>query len=149
MNRFRALLLLGLPLLFAGCATGGEKGNLGYSPNGVTATTVLKTDVTSDGTAISYPKADRPVVTAATVDFPPGAETGWHLHPVPVYAWVVAGSITVELEGGSAKTYSAGEAFVEAVGKRHNGRNTGSVPGRLLVYYMGAEGTPNVVRDVP
>ena len=113
---------------------------------GVISTLVLKTTTKSSGDPVRYPVALNPEVTAAIIDFPPGAETGWHLHTVPVYAWVVAGNVSIELEGGRSRTFKEGEAIVETVGVRHIGRNTGSVPARLLVFYTGAEGVPNARR---
>ncbi len=117
----------------------------GYKSS-VTAKVILKTAATSDGSRIQYPKTDRAEVTAMTVDIAPGGETGWHLHAVPVYAWVVTGSLDVELEGGRTNHYKEGDAIVEVVGTRHNGRNPGKVPARLLVFYTGAEGLPNVMK---
>ena len=110
-----------------------------YAP-GVRSKVVLKTTVTSNGEAIRYPVGGRPEVTAAEVEIAPGAETGFHLHPGPVYAWMVAGSMTIDAAGGSSRTYVAGDAIVEMTGVPHSGRNTGSVPAKLLVFYLGTEG---------
>jgi quercetin dioxygenase-like cupin family protein len=129
-------LLIAAPASFA--AEGGDyKG-------GVTSNLVLRTTKTSSGEPIRYPATEKAEVTALIVDFPPGTETGWHLHSVPVYSWVVSGSVTVEMEGGKTKTFREGEAIVEMVGPKHRGINTGSVPVRLLVFYTGVEGEPIV-----
>ncbi len=113
--------------------------------NGVKSKVVLKTTVTSNGEPIRYPSGGRPEVTAAEVEIAPGAETGFHSHPGPVYAWVVAGSLTIEAAGGGSKTYVAGDPIVEMTGVAHSGRNTGAVPARLLVFYLGTEGSPVTV----
>ena len=118
----------------------------GQYSTGVKARVVLKTTTTGSGEKIAYLKTGSPEVTAMTVDIPPGTETGWHVHRVPVYAWVVSGALTVELEGGSRNAYKEGDAIVEAVGVGHNGKNLGTVPVRLLVFYTGLEGEPNVER---
>ena len=110
--------------------------------SGVKTRIVLKTTVTANGEKIRYPVADSPEVTAAEVEIAPGAETGAHFHPGPVYAWVVAGSLTVEAAGGGTKTYGPGDPIIEVTGVGHNGRNTGAVPARLLVFYLGVEGKP-------
>ena len=114
--------------------------------SGVTSKVLSKTTVTGNGQKISYPLTDRAEVTAMTVDLAPGSETGWHKHPVPVYAYVVSGSLSVELEDGKLLSFSAGEAIIEVVNTLHNGRNSGTVPVKLAVFYLGAEGIPNVVR---
>lgn len=134
---FLLAIALGLPLAAPAAEGGDYKG-------GVKSKLVLRTTTTSSGDPIRYPEGGTPEVTALIVDFPPGAETGWHLHAVPVYSWVVSGSVTVEMEGGKSKTFQEGEAIVEMVGKKHLGRNTGTVPARLLVFYTGLEGKPIV-----
>jgi quercetin dioxygenase-like cupin family protein len=117
--------------------------------SGVSATVLKKSTVTDNGREIAYPVTDRAEVTAMTVDLAVGAETGWHSHPVPVYAYVVSGTLTVELENGRVTTYREGSAIIEVVNTLHNGRNQGTVPVKLAVFYIGIEGTPNVVKPVP
>ena len=113
--------------------------------SGVKSKVVVKTTVTASGEQIRYPATGRPEVTAADVEIAPGAETGFHLHPGPVYAWVTSGSMTVDVAGGASRTYGPGDAIVEMTGVPHNGRNTGTVPARLLVFYLGVEGSPVTV----
>ena len=114
--------------------------------SGVSATVLKKSSVTSNGQKITYPVTDKAEVTAMTVNLAPGAETGWHSHPIPVYAYVVEGTLEVELEGGQIITYRSGDAIIEVVNTLHNGRNRGSEEVRLVVFYTGAEGTPSVVK---
>jgi len=114
--------------------------------SGVSATVLKKSSVTGNGQKIIYPVTDKAEVTAMTVNLAPGAETGWHSHPIPVYAYVVEGTLEVELEGGQIITYRSGDAIIEVVNILHNGRNRGSDEVRLVVFYAGAEGTPNVFK---
>jgi quercetin dioxygenase-like cupin family protein len=113
---------------------------------GVSATVLQKTSVTGNGEKITYLQTDRAEVTAMTVDLAPGAETGWHQHPVPVYAYVVAGNLTVELEDGKVLNFRAGEAIIEVVNTLHIGKNKGMEPVRLAVFYLGSEGQANVIK---
>ena len=76
------------------------------SPGGVSATMLKKGAVTGNGRKIVYPVTDKAEVTSMTVDLAPGGETGWHSHPVPVYAYVLAGTLDVELEEGNPWTPS-------------------------------------------
>jgi len=117
--------------------------------SGVTARVLGKSMVTGNGSRIVYPGTDKAEVTLVDVELAPGAETGWHKHPVPVYAYVVSGSIAVELENGMKRTYAAGDVIFEVVDTLHNGKNTGTVPVKMTVVYLGAEGTPNVVKAAP
>lgn len=115
--------------------------------SGVASKVLAKTTLTGNGQKITYPLTDKAEVTAMTVDLAPGAETGWHKHPVPVYAYVVSGSLAVELEDGKRLSFAAGDAIIEVVNTMHNGKNIGDVPVKLAVFYLGAEGTPNVIRE--
>lgn len=114
--------------------------------SGVSAKVLKKTSVTSNGQKITYPLTDKAEVTAMTVDLAPGAETGWHQHPVPVYAYVVSGTLSVELEDGQVFSFATGDAVIEVVNTLHNGKNQGSEPVKLAVFYLGAEGLPNVIK---
>ena len=116
--------------------------------SGVASKVLAQTTLTGNGQKITYPLTDKAEVTAMTVDLAPGAETGWHKHPVPVYAYVVSGTLAVELEDGKHLSFVAGDAIIEVVNTMHNGRNSGTVPVKLAVFYLGAEGTPNVIRKV-
>ncbi len=109
--------------------------------------TTLKTATTAtNGQKLGYLKTENPEVTAAIVEIPPGGETGWHLHPVPVYAYMLSGSITVEMEGGKKYDFREGDAIFEVMNTPHNGMNSGDRPARLVVFYTGEVGKPNVTR---
>jgi quercetin dioxygenase-like cupin family protein len=140
--RIACLNLIGL-LLFAPPAFSADYGT------GVTAKILKKTSVTGIGQKITYPRTDSAEVTAMTVELAPGAETGWHKHPVPVYAYVITGNLSVELADGKHLSFHAGDAVIEVVNTFHNGKNIGSEPVKLVVFYLGIEGTPNVVRPGP
>jgi mannose-6-phosphate isomerase-like protein (cupin superfamily) len=75
--------------------------------------------------------------------------TGWHKHPVPVYAYVLEGELTVELKDGRTFMFRKGDAILEVMNTLHNGYNYGSSPVSLVVFYTGAAGVPNVVREEP
>jgi len=132
------LLLTIVPYAFAG----------DYN-SGVTAKILGKTSVTGNGQKITYPVTDRAEVTAMSVDLAPGAETGWHKHPVPVYAYVISGNLFVEIEDGKQLSFGAGDAVIEVVDTFHNGKNRGNEPVKLAVFYLGLEGAPIVIKPGP
>lgn len=113
---------------------------------GVQGKIIIQTEKTSNGDPVTYLKTRHPKVTAMTVDISPGAKTGWHSHPVPVYAYVASGRLTVEIEGSKTKEFKEGDAIIEVLNVRHNGINYGSVPVRLVVFYTGGKGIPNVIK---
>jgi len=96
------------------------------------------------GRPVKYP--DGPAnVTAAEVTIPPGGETGWHEHEVPLFGYILEGELTVDYGTRGKKTYKAGDSFLEAVHWPHNGTNTGAVPMQLIAVYMGGGGEANTV----
>ena len=122
----------------------------GGSANPVATTvatkTLLETRTTNLGQPIEYPAQIPAQITAMIVTLAPSEETGQHRHPVPLYGQVLSGQVTIDYGEHGSKTYQAGEAFMEAVGTWHNGRNSGDEPLRILAIFMGAEGVANVER---
>ena len=114
--------------------------------SGVTVTPLAKETTSWDGNPILYPEGAAEM-TALLVEVAPGGETGWHCHPVSSFAYVLEGSLEVALDDGDRKSLEAGDVLAEVVDRLHNGRNTGSVPVKLVVFYAGTVGTPLSLRD--
>lgn len=146
MTLFHTLRIRTACLCLFGLSLGLQPAFAADYNSGVTATVLEKTSETGNGQKIQFPLTDKAEITAMVVELAPGAETGWHKHPLPVYAYVVAGNLSVELEDGKQLPFRAGEVIIEVVNAFHNGRNSGSEPVKLAVFYLGAEGTPNVIK---
>jgi quercetin dioxygenase-like cupin family protein len=74
-------------------------------------------------------------------DIAPGAATGVHRHPTPRFVYVIAGAVTLEVDGQPARTFKAGEGFQELPGESHNFRNaSASEPARALGFQIAAKG---------
>lgn len=97
---------------------------------------ILKTTQSWDGTPIAYPEGT-PEITGMVIEVAPGAETGWHQHPVPSFALILEGELEVRLKDGRTRRVKAGEALAEVVNTLHNGRNPGTAPVKLVVFYAG------------
>ena len=108
----------------------------------ITVTTLLKTTATAAGQSIVFPAGNTEVM-ALIVDLPGGADTGWHEHPFPRYAYVMSGAVTVESDRGVRQTYRTGSFFVEQTGIFHHGTTT--VPTRLLVIDQAEAGKGNQI----
>ncbi|MEM9780937.1 MAG: cupin domain-containing protein [Pseudomonadota bacterium] len=105
---------------------------------------LLSTTKTVSGQPISYP-AGTAEITGAIVTLEPGQRTGWHRHDVPLFAYVLEGELTIDYGDAGVHVFSAGDAFVEAMGTDHNGMISGQTSARVLAVFAGAEGTPNTV----
>jgi quercetin dioxygenase-like cupin family protein len=104
----------------------------------------LSTTKTWDGAPIHYPSGTAKV-TGAIHTIPPGVETGWHLHPVPCFAFVLEGELVVELKDGRTKNLKAGDTLAEVIGTLHNGKNTGRVPLKIAIFYIGNTELKNTI----
>ena len=113
-------------------------GALAIEPSqSVKVTQLLKATTSWNGAPIKYP-AGQPEVTSLMVEIAPGGETNWHEHPVPSFGYLLEGSLEVSLLDGRKKLLTAGEALAEVIATAHNGRNVGTTPVKLIVFYAGA-----------
>ncbi|NTV05084.1 MAG: cupin domain-containing protein [Chlorobiaceae bacterium] len=108
---------------------------------------LITSSTSSNGKPLVYLRTSKPQVTAVVVHVPPGGSTGWHKHPVPVYAYMMEGRLTVELRNGTSFSFKKGDAILEVINTMHNGYNSGSEPASLVVFYTGAVGVPNVIKE--
>jgi quercetin dioxygenase-like cupin family protein len=148
MKRSRTLRLAhALPLAAAVLllASGLALWSAGNADTGETTTALLDTGKT----VLSHPTKAPAKVTAAIVAMAPGAETGWHKHEVPLFGYMLDGELTVDYGADGTRVYRKGEAFIEAIGTPHNGRNLGSSEVRILAVFMGADGVPDTVSLPP
>lgn len=136
----RILLLLALVLL----APAARAEDLG--PYQALLTPLLQSGTDIVGEPIRYPGGDAKV-TAAIVTLPPGGETGWHSHQVPLFGYVLEGELTVDYGSKGTRTYKAGDSWMEAMDWPHNGMNKGTAPVRLLAVYMGGGDKANTVKE--
>ena len=110
------------------------------------ATPILQSGATVSGASLAYPKTDSPELTAMRLDIGPGGETGRHMHPYPTLVYVLEGAIEVEMDGGMAQSYKAGDSFLMVVNTWTNAKNSGTVPAKVLVVFVGVRGKQNLVR---
>ncbi len=113
---------------------------------GVSVTPLARETASWDGKPIVYP-GGQAEVTALLVEVAPGAQTGWHCHLVPSFAYLLEGTLELALDDGRTKRLQAGDALAEVVSRSHNGRNVGSTPVKLVVFDTGAAGVPLSVKQ--
>ena len=108
--------------------------------SGLNIKELLRTDTTSIGQKIIYPDLADPEVTMLKITIPPGKSTGWHKHNIPVFAYVVKGVLTVELEDHQIKKFKEESTFAEVRDTYHNGSNMEDTDLVLIAIYMGGKG---------
>jgi quercetin dioxygenase-like cupin family protein len=114
------------------------------APPATSVEVLLETDQTILGEAFAYP-AGRAQITSARLTVPPGATVPLHLHPVPLFVYILQGEIVVDYGSKGVRNYRKGDAFVEAFEWPHHARNGGKGNVELLTVYAGAVGVPNAI----
>ncbi|MCX6179517.1 MAG: cupin domain-containing protein [Chlorobiales bacterium] len=140
MKRVQGIFVIFLSLILSGVLNAEEYKN-------VEVKKLITSTTSSNGQPLTYLQAAQPEVTVLVVRVPPKGSTGWHKHPVPVYAYMLEGTLNVEIKGGRTYVFKKGDAILEVMNTLHNGYNSGDEPARLVVFYTGAVGVPNVVKE--
>jgi quercetin dioxygenase-like cupin family protein len=136
---------LALPLLVCGIAASAVAQPAHPAPVGLKLTPVLEAATTITGQAIRFPQGDNQF-TAVVAEVAPGGQVGRHMHPVPLFVYMLEGTLSIEMDGHGAHTFSAGQGFAEVTNIWHNGRNLTDKPVRFLIVFAGQKGTPNLIR---
>ena len=133
MHRYRALpTALILAAVAVICTFGGQI--IGAEQQPIRRTDLLKTYL---------PEMEGKEMQVWVADIPPGAATGPHFHPTPRFVYVLEGKVVLELDGKTPQTFTAGQAFVEMPGERHNFRNaTTTEPAKALGFQYADKNQP-------
>ncbi len=92
-----------------------------------------------DGWNVKVKAAPALDIAVQTIAFQPGAQSGWHSHPGPVFISVVEGTMTFyeSDDPNCAPTVRhAGEGFVDVGDHAHIARNETSEPATNVVTYL-------------
>ena len=81
-------------------------------------------------------------VVQAIAEIQPGAESGRHTHPGEEVAYVLEGTVMLEVQGKPAVAKKAGEAFIIPPNTVHNAKNTGKAVAKVLGTYIIEKGKP-------
>ena len=143
-----ALALVGT--LVSACGGGdGTEAASSDSPTTVEVTgtqqLMIEQEITVLDQKLVYPKKGVSQVSSMITTLEPGQETGWQLHRVPVFVYVLSGTYTVEYEAGVTKEFPAGSSTMQAIKTNYNGINKGEDSVQLLTVFMGAKGKKNIV----
>ena len=99
---------------------------------GIQRTVVHKADVSVPGRE----------AVIARVEIAPGAASGRHTHPGDEISYVLEGEVEILIEGQPTRKVKAGDGFVIPAGAKHDARNPGQVPLKLIGVYVVEKGKP-------
>jgi len=80
------------------------------------------------------------------ITIPPGASTGWHKHEIPVFAYVVEGTLDVDYENNKPVVFTKNSSIAEVKGTFHNGTNKGTGNVVIIAIYLGEKGKINSIK---
>ena len=99
---------------------------------GITRTVVKRGDVSVPGRE----------AIIASVEIAPGGSAGRHTHPGDEISYILSGEGEILMEGQPVLKVKAGDGFVIPGGTKHDARNTGSQPLKLVGVYVVDKGKP-------
>ena len=144
------LLTAAVTAAVIGCGPAAE-------PTGNTAAATPQADTAPHPSETLAPLFEQPLpnvpgktFTSAIVTFPPAARAVPHRHgDAFVYAYVLEGTVSSQLEGEPAHVYHQGENWSEQPGAHHlSTENTSPTnPAKLLVVFIATTGEPLKVDD--
>jgi quercetin dioxygenase-like cupin family protein len=100
---------------------------------------LLKTDTTTIGQKLIYPQFENDEISILKITIPPGKATGWHKHEFPVFAYILKGELSVELENNKTMNFPENSTFAEVINTFHNGINKGKDDIILIAFFMGGK----------
>jgi quercetin dioxygenase-like cupin family protein len=98
---------------------------------------LLTTDTTVIGEPIYYPGGGKADIRAIEVIMLPGDKTSWHKHGVPLFAYILSGTLHVNYGDKGERAYRPGDSFMEAMDQFHQGENRGKETVKILALFMG------------
>lgn len=99
---------------------------------GIQRTILLKQDLSVPGREVNV----------ASVTISPGGSAGRHTHPGEEISYILDGEGEILVEGKEPLKLKAGQAFVIPNGARHDARNLGTTPLKLVAVYVVEKGKP-------
>jgi quercetin dioxygenase-like cupin family protein len=73
------------------------------------------------------------------ITFPPGETTGWHKHDIPVFSYIIKGTLTVKTEDGKVMQYKENSCFSESYNIYHKGTNKENKDLVVMAIYLGGD----------
>ncbi len=95
---------------------------------------------------IPYPQG-QPQITILRIRIPAGTTLPLHTHPVINAGVLIKGELTVVTKTGKILQMKAGDPIVEVVNTWHYGKNLGSEPADIIVFYAGTQNSPITLKQ--
>lgn len=107
--------------------------------------TLLKTTQSWNGNDLPHYSAGTPEITILKISIPAGSQLKPHKHPYINAGILTKGELTVMTETEQILQLKEGDSISELVNTWHYGKNNGSKPAEIIVFYAGIKGKPITV----
>lgn len=134
-----------LAAILASGLTVAESGS--YEGISATPIPIEKRSTTVLGQSYQFPEGV-PALYAYNIVIKPGQKTNWHKHAVPLYAYILSGSLTVDYGSKGSRVFEKGMSYIEAIDWCHQGYVSGNEEAVIFGIYM-AQVDPNEVKPIP
>jgi len=121
--------------------------SVSYEGISVTPVPIEKRSTTVLGQSYQFPEGV-PALYAYNIVIKPGQKTSWHKHAVPLYAYILSGSLTVDYGSKGSRVFEKGMSYIEAIDWCHQGYVSGNEEAVIFGIYM-AQVDPNEVKPIP
>ncbi len=115
--------------------------------NTVQVDVLSKTSSSWDGRTLPDYAGGKPEITILRITIPPMVQLPLHKHPAINAGVLLKGELTVVTEDKKILHLKTGESIVEVVNKWHYGKNEGTEPAEIIVFYAGVLGTPITIKE--
>jgi quercetin dioxygenase-like cupin family protein len=102
-------------------------------PSGIKRTLLMKTELAG---------IEGREVYLGTAEIAPGSSAGRHFHEGHEIGYVLEGTALFEVEGQTLAELKPGDHYHVEAGKRHDARNNGPGPAKVLAIYLIEKGKP-------
>ena len=99
------------------------------------------------GQDFSFPSGT-PLIEAFKITIDPGMKTALHKHAIPLLAYIISGELEIDYGSRGKRSFSPGQAYIEAIDWCHVGYGIGDEPVEILGIYLGQQ-DPNQIKPEP
>ena len=143
--RLPFILVLSLSLILPGVSHAHEQHEQKES---IEVEVLKKATVSWDDEPLPVYPQGQPEITILRITVAPGEQLPVHEHPYINAGVLLRGQLTVVTEQGETLQLKAGQALIELVDKWHYGKNDGTEPAEIIVFYAGIEDQPiTIIQD--
>jgi len=115
--------------------------------NGVQVSVLTKTTKSWNQSTLPHYPQGQPQITILRILIPAGTSLPLHTHPVINAGVLIKGELTVMTKNGKTLHLKAGDPIVEVVNTWHYGKNEGTEPVDIIVFYAGTKDAPITLKE--